>query len=118
MYMTEIIQVEPHEIERDDKGHFKKGVSANPAGRPKGSRSRATLLREQLDDAMMEDISAEYYEVLKAMIKAAKDGDVQAGRLVLKDIAAIKPPEHDQGGDKDITVIIQNYTGESDASTD
>ena len=29
--------------------HFEKGKSGNPAGRPKGSKNRSTIIREMLD---------------------------------------------------------------------
>jgi hypothetical protein len=55
---------------------FCKGQSGNPAGRPKGSRNRFTLLAEQL---MQEDAE----DVVRAVISAAKQGDIAAARLVL-----------------------------------
>lgn len=36
---------------RNDRGQWQKGVSGNPAGRPLGSRNRATLLAQSLVDA-------------------------------------------------------------------
>jgi hypothetical protein len=104
---------ESTEVARATDGKWLPGVSGNPHGRPKGAKSRATQLREALDDALMEEISHHYYDVLMAMIQAAKDGDVQAGKLVLKDMAAIKADREGDKSDKEVTVIIQNYTGES-----
>ena len=61
-------------------GRFQPGQSGNPAGKPKGARHRATLLAER----MMQDDAG---EVVKAVIKAAKRGDMAAARLVLDRIA-------------------------------
>lgn len=60
---------------------FKKGQSGNPAGRPLGALNKRTLAAQALNDAS-EDVA-------KAMIEAAKGGDVQAGRLILD---RVQPP--------------------------
>jgi hypothetical protein len=62
---------------------FPKGQSGNPAGKPKGARHRLTVLAEKL----MED-DAE--EVTRAVIAAAKTGDMQAARLILDRIAPLR----------------------------
>jgi len=40
-----------HVIERVEKGHFAKGKSANPNGRPKGSKNYSILLEEAIGEA-------------------------------------------------------------------
>jgi hypothetical protein len=59
---------------------FKPGQSGNPSGKPKGARHRATVFAEKL----MED---ETGDVVRAVINAAKGGDMVAARLVLERIA-------------------------------
>jgi ethanolamine utilization microcompartment shell protein EutS len=59
---------------------FPKGQSGNPAGKPKGARHRLTVLAEKL---MADDAEA----VTRAVIAAAKSGDMQAARLILDRIA-------------------------------
>jgi hypothetical protein len=55
---------------------FEKGKSANPGGRPKGSRSKATVMAERL-------LAERLDSVTKAILEKAEDGDVPAARLIL-----------------------------------
>lgn len=59
---------------------FEKGHSGNPAGRPRGSRHKVTLLAEKL---MSDDAEA----IVKAVVDAAKGGDLTAAKIVLDRIA-------------------------------
>jgi len=62
---------------------FPPGQSGNPAGRKAGSRNKVTALAEKL----LEDDSK---EVVEAVVKAAKGGDMTAARLVLERIAPVR----------------------------
>ena len=62
---------------------FRPGQSGNPRGKPPGSRSRITLMAERL----MEDDAG---EIVKAVVKAAKKGDMAAARLILERIAPVR----------------------------
>ena len=64
---------------------FKKGQSGNPAGKPKGTRHRTTILAERL-------MQAEAEGVVNVVIAAAKNGDIPAARIILERIA---PPRKD-----------------------
>src|SRR5262245_1308329 len=59
---------------------FEKGESGNPAGRPLGSRNRATLLMESL---MADDAEA----IGRKAIELAKGGDLAAIRLCVDRLA-------------------------------
>lgn len=61
-------------------GRFPPGVSGNPAGRPRGARHKATLLAEKL---MAEDVE----DVVKAVLSAARGGDIQAAKIILDRVA-------------------------------
>jgi hypothetical protein len=60
---------------------FTKGRSGNPLGRPPGARNAATILAEQLLDCEAE-------EIIRKVIKSAKQGDMVALRLCLERILA------------------------------
>lgn len=65
---------------RDVKGRFQKGESGNPSGRP----SRAAELRLLLDGGAD--------AVARKVLKAAKDGDLTAARLVLERCIPLHKP--------------------------
>jgi Family of unknown function (DUF5681) len=74
------MSINPEITGRIQGGRFVPGVSGNPAGKPPGARARATRLAEKL---MAGDAEA----VVRAVIEAAKGGDMTAARLVLDRIA-------------------------------
>ena len=54
---------------------FIKGVSGNPAGRPKGSTDRFSKYRRMVEKRMP--------DVIATVLEMALDGDLQAARLLL-----------------------------------
>jgi len=74
------MSINPEIAGRIQGGRLVPGVSGNPAGKPPGARARVTRLAEKL---MADDAEA----VVKAVVAAAKEGDMTAARLVLDRIA-------------------------------
>jgi hypothetical protein len=74
------MSINPEIAGRMQGGQFAPGVSGNPAGKRLGTRARATRLAEKLMANDAED-------VVKAVVAAAKGGDMTAARLVLDRIA-------------------------------
>jgi hypothetical protein len=74
-----------HEMQSTPPGRYpnrwRKGQSANPRGRPLGSRHRATLLAENLLDGQTE-------ELIRKTIDLALSGDSTALRLCMERIVA------------------------------
>ncbi|GGA69114.1 hypothetical protein GCM10011521_04160 [Arenimonas soli] len=58
-------------------GKFVPGKSGNPAGRPKGSRNRLSVLRDSLVTA------TEAREVVAKLVESAKAGDTQAASILM-----------------------------------
>jgi F0F1-type ATP synthase gamma subunit len=65
---------------------FEKGESGNPAGRPRGSRNRATLLMEGL---LADDAEA----IGRKAIEMAKQGDMAAIRLCMDRLSPVRKDE-------------------------
>jgi hypothetical protein len=62
---------------------FRKGVSGNPAGRPKGIRNRATILLEAITD---DDLQA----IVMKVIEKAKAGDLIATKLIFDRVVTVR----------------------------
>jgi len=62
---------------------FQKGQSWNPAGTPRGTRHKITQLAEKL---MSDDVG----NVVRAVVKAASEGDMAAAKIILDRIAPIR----------------------------
>lgn len=69
---------------RTQEGTFKKGVSGNPRGRPRGSRNKITLLRQSLELSLRQEASPHMTEVLETAINLAKSGDRTMIKLLLE----------------------------------
>jgi len=65
---------------------FPKGVSGNPHGCARGSRHKASLLAERLMEGDAE-------EVVRAVVTAAKNGDMTAARIIIE---RLLPPKKDR----------------------
>lgn len=62
------------------KSTWKPGQSGNPAGKPRGARNKATLMVLSLMEQGAEEIT-------KAVVDAARGGDLGAARMVLERLA-------------------------------
>lgn len=79
------------------KNQFKKGQSGNPNGRPRKSRSRSTLMEEELNlqitvkegnqTIMMRKSEA----VIKQLVNKAIKGDARAAKIVLEHLEEVEP---------------------------
>lgn len=104
-------------ITRNNLGQFVKGVSGNPAGKPKGSRSRSKLLREYIEEALLRDLSDEAGALLDQAIKMAKGGDAGMMKLLLGDMlknarTEVTDTEEDDRKSISVRVTIKNFTGQ------
>jgi hypothetical protein len=68
---------------RTSKGHFMKGTSGNPAGRPRSSLSSVVRSR----------IEGHVDELIALLLGKAREGDVQAARTLLERVVPNLKPE-------------------------
>jgi len=92
-----------------------KGMSsANPKGRPKGSKNTMTQLQNTLIETFAGKMTREFEDVLKSVIREAKKGDMTAAKILLdRAIPARKAVEHYGAGEQagGVTVIITGIDG-------
>lgn len=65
------------------KNLFKPGQSGNPSGRKKGTKNKATIIREAIESNMVEHIEGEAMAVLQKTIDMAKDGDTTCIKILM-----------------------------------
>ena len=72
--------------EIQEKGRFKKGKSGNPNGKPRGARHKTSMMAEMLFEADVE-------EVCRHVVNQAKEGNMQAAKIILD---RLLPPKKDR----------------------
>ncbi len=100
---------------RDDSGKFLEGASGNPTGRPVGSRSKLVKIKEKLEIAVRENISADRIQrIVIKMADMAEKGDVKAAGLIFKTFLsqaqAGEDPDDPKEASRGITIRIENAT--------
>ena len=100
------------EVVRSSSGKFVKGVSGNPAGRPKGNKNRITQLKEEMEIVLRENIRPQdLADILEEMVAKAKGGSTSAAKLILDKFMTNAKSEESNGEEKpSITIKIENLT--------
>ena len=95
---------------RNPDGTFLKGVSGNPAGRPKGRKNQITELKQDLEIAVRDAISPkEIKAVVTKMVQLALEGNVGAGKLILdKVLSNAKEGEEEKEMSGGLKIIIEH----------
>lgn len=94
---------------------WKPGESGNPAGRPKGSKNRVTLIKTDVELTLREFSSKYVPEVLRVAIQKALEGDNDMIKLILG-LHMSKPQHHDSedSGKGTVQILVQNLTQPSE----
>lgn len=103
----------PGSTSRDVKtGQFLPGKSGNPVGRPVGSRNRANLVREFIEEKLVNRLEKDAVKILKVAIAKAKKGDPKMIKLLLGDLLAParNGTQAAEAGGKKISITINNMT--------
>lgn len=114
-------KIEQNNIERTEKGTFKKGVSGNPSGKPKGTATPAKHVKTILSEILEANNLIGLREMLEALHKEAVLGDIKAAELILKYYVgtprAIDTEEVSADGSRSVTVTVVHTTYEQQQNT-
>lgn len=103
------------QITRNSLGKFVKGVSGNPAGRPKGSKSRTLQIKQAMEEALARDSAESFQEIVNQAIEMAKGGDKDMIRFilgdVLKEVRRADPEDAESTKIGSINITFNPYTG-------
>lgn len=87
---------------------FKPGQSGNPAGRPKGSKNKVTLMKIALEGELRTQLGPHMAEVLAQAIQMAKAGNEAMIKLLVDKTVPTTKASDDEGSEKE---KIQIYIG-------
>ncbi len=94
-------------VEKPKRGRFLKGQSGNPAGRPKGSKNKITLMKLQLEGELRTQLAPHMAEILGTAIEKAKKCDKFYVKLLLdKVLASVKSAEDEDSGQEKVQIFI------------
>lgn len=93
-------------IERPKTHLFQKGQSGNPAGRPKGSKNRITLMKIALEGELREQLKYDAAEIMKVAINMAKQGDTAMLKLLIDKMVPTSKASEDEPQKEKIQINI------------
>lgn len=99
---------------RNEKGQFVPGVSGNPAGKPPGTKHMSTLLEEAIKKVAEGSDDPEDLQIVKALIKKAKSGDISAIKEIWDRLEGKAAQSLDVKSDGTLTINVVNYSGDHD----
>lgn len=97
---------------------FKKGQSGNPAGRPKGSKNRTTLIKQAIEGQLVEELSQEAVVVMKKAIEMAKKGDQAMIKLVIERVLPLRraTDDDDRHATPAVNIVVNTLTGKDEGN--
>lgn len=103
---------QPNAVTRTESGQFPKGVSGNPAGRPKGRRNEIVALKQEMELAVRTHADPhKVKKVVEKVLNKAMNGNIPAAKLIFDHFLS-KATDAEDEGDKSQAIIfrIENAT--------
>lgn len=86
---------------------WKKGQSGNPAGRPKGTKNKITLMRLALEGELRTQLSGEMASIVAKGIEMAKEGNEAMIKLFVdKTLPSMKAGDDAEAADNRVQIVI------------
>lgn len=100
-------------IPRNPDGTLKKGAKLGK-GRIKGSKNRATILRERMENKVSIKISKATPKIVDKVITQALDGDRTSQKLIMERAVPVKKADDGQSPrEARVEIVISNLTREN-----
>lgn len=98
-----------NQVPRNPDGTYPPGVSGNPKGKPKGARHLTTKIIEAITKVSDGEGSPEDEQLVRILLKKAKEGDMQAMKLIFNYVDGMPVQGIEHGGPEGgpITVITK-----------
>ena len=90
-----------------NKGQFPQGVSGNPAGRPKGSKNKITLLKQSLELQLREQAAHDIGDVLRKATELALEGHPGMIKMLVE-LHMSKTANDDAKGSEKVAIQINS----------
>jgi len=90
------------------ENRWKPGESGNPAGRPKGSKNKTTLMKQAIEGELVEELQKDVKDVLAKAVSLAKQGNEQMIKLIIDKFIPNARAEGEEGskGIGGINIIV------------
>lgn len=89
------------------KGRFQPGKSGNPAGRPKNSKNKVTLMKLALEGELRAQLGPDMAAIVAKAVQMAKAGDAQMIKLLIdKTVPTTKASDEDAQEKEKIQIFI------------
>ena len=110
MPTTTATQTTPPSPKRNGNGQWVAGSSGNPLGRPKGKKNEITDLKQDLEIALRQNMSADKIKtIIEAMYDKALEGNVGAAKLILdKVLSNARETEDNHESSGGLKIVIEN----------
>lgn len=86
---------------------WRKGQSGNPAGRPKGSKNKITMMKLALEGELRTQLGPHMADIIMIAIEKAKDGNEAMIKLLVdKTLPSIKAGDDAEAADNRVQIVI------------
>ena len=69
---------------------FKKGISGNKRGRPKGAKNKENLLREVIQNKAQDMMLSNIERIVDVVCEKAREGDLTAAKMIMDRVVPIE----------------------------
>jgi len=97
-------------LQRTATGQYIEGVSGNPAGRPKGSKNRITILKMATEEAWRDRNQARLDMVLDMILQDALDGDKGARKMIFDAVVSKANVQEDKSAGHKQQITVHRMT--------